>query len=75
MENKNDEVEILDIDEIQDENLNPDGIEVNLDMINEDLELQANGTEEDLVQDNFNTDTIEELMGEGSVVENVHTIN
>lgn len=66
------EVETLKLD---DTNLNPDGIEVNQDMLNEDLELQTKGTEEDLEQDSFNNDTIEELIGEGSVVENVCKIN
>ena len=69
------EVKPVDLNIIDEVNLNPDGIEFNLEMINEDLELQTKGTEEDLVQDSFNNDTIEELIGEGGVVENVCTIN
>lgn len=66
MGNQNQEVEILDIEE----NLNPDNIEVNMEMVIEDQALNG----DDLVQDTFNMDTIDEIMGEGSVVENVHTI-
>lgn len=66
------EVKTLELDEINDTNLNPDGIEVDQDMINEDLELQTRGTEEDLVQDTFNEDTVEDMKDEGTVVENEH---
>lgn len=66
------EVKTLELDEINDTNLNPDGIEVDQDMINEDLELQTRGTEEDLVQDTFNEYTVEDMNDEGTVVENEH---
>lgn len=34
--------------------LNPDGVEINMDLINEDTQLE----EEDLVQDSFNEDNV-----------------
>lgn len=39
------------------ESLNPEGIEINMDLI----EIDADADVEDLVQDTFNTDSIEDL--------------
>lgn len=46
-------------------NLNPDGIEINMDMIAEDVQMEG----EDLVQDNFNEDGVEQLLDESVEVE------
>lgn len=47
--------------------LNPDGIEINMDMIAADVELDG----DDLIQDTFNTDPIDELNDEDTELENV----
>ena len=52
-------------------------IEVEYDqaMIDEDLKIQASGVEEDLVQDNFNTDGVEDILGEGAEIDELFKID
>lgn len=59
-ENKNLDVEI---------NLNPDGIEVDNDMIVDEIKIQKEETGELLVQDKFNEDDIFEISTEDSEIE------
>lgn len=46
-------------------------VDFNNEMLQEDKGLQETGTEQDLVQDTFNEDGIENLVEEGTVIENV----
>lgn len=45
-------------------------VEFNKEMIEEDLKIQESGNEEELVQDTFNEDGIDELVGEGAEIVN-----
>ena len=51
-------------------NLNPDGIEINMDILKEDIEIQKAEDEENLVQDKVNEQPIESLNEEGVEIEN-----
>lgn len=51
-------------------NLNPDGIEINMDILKEDIEIQKAEDEENLVQDKVNEEPIESLNEEGVEIEN-----
>lgn len=53
-------------------NLNPDNIEINEEMLNEDIEIQKTEVEEDLVQDNVNEDSPQDLNEEGVEIENAN---
>jgi len=46
-------------------------VEFNQEMIDKDLELQKNDIEENLIQDTFNEDSIDEMNDDSVVVENV----
>lgn len=43
-------------------------VEFDTQLLEDELEIQELGTEEDLVQDTFNTDSVEELLGEGAEI-------
>lgn len=47
--------------------LNPEGIEIDMDMIAADVELDG----DDLIQDTFNSDAFDELNDEGAEAENI----
>lgn len=43
-------------------------VEFDTQLLEDELEIQELGTEEDLVQDTFNLDSVEELLGEGAEI-------
>ena len=54
------------------ENLNPEGLEIDKEMLKEDIEIQEAGNEEELVQDEVEEVTPESLNEEGVEVENAN---
>ena len=50
-------------------------VEYNKEMVAEDLQIQNANNEEELVQDTFNEDGIDELLGEGAIIDEYNKID